>query len=379
MAALLTIEAQNTEKLALYLGECRDLSIPVLPPDVNESDLAFAVTKEGVRFGLSAVKNVGEGAVASIVKARENLGRITNLFLLCEHIDLRLANKRVIESLIKAGAFDSLSEGNDKQTVDRAQLFAVVDPSIEHGSRVQRDRAEGQSDLFGKSQEEPSMGAIKMEAVPRWTESEQLSFEKAVLGLYLSGHPIVRFHNELKRFGAINTIESSVSRSDASIGGIISACRHLRTKKGARMAVFMLEDTHGSVEVVVFPEAFARCSKFIENDTLVVVRGKFEKDKESSKLLANEVFPVTALREKLNQEMTIRLSVPPHNQDTFKKLTSVLASHSGDRSVSIEIDFRDRDRPLRVYAETRRIKIEVTENLAKEVEKLCGAGSVIFR
>ena len=379
MAALLTIEAQNTEKLALYLGECRDLSISVLPPDVNESDLAFAVTKEGVRFGLSAVKNVGEGAVASIVKARENLGRITNLFLLCEHIDLRLANKRVMESLIKAGAFDSLSEGNDEQAVDRAQLFAVVDRAIEHGSRVQRDRAEGQSDLFGESQEEPSMGAIKMEAVPRWTESEQLSFEKEVLGLYLSGHPIVRFHNELKRFGAINTIESSVSRSDASIGGTISACRHLRTKKGARMAVFMLEDTHGSVEVVVFPEVFARCSKFIENDTLVVVQGKFEKDEESAKLLANEVFPVAALREKLNQEMTIRLSIPPHNQDTFKKLTSVLASHSGDRNVSIEIEFHDRDRPLRVYAETSRIKIKVTENLAKEVEKLCGAGSVIFR
>ena len=153
MAALLTIESQNTDKLATYLGECREAGVPVLPPDINRSLLAFTVEEAGVRFGLGAVKNVGEGAIASMLASREKHGRLTSLYTLCEDLDLRLVNKRVLESLTKAGAFDSLG-GSDPAWADaaavakRARLLASVDRAIEHGGRMQRDQQQGQSQLF---------------------------------------------------------------------------------------------------------------------------------------------------------------------------------------------------------------------------------------
>ncbi len=161
----MTIEAQNTDKLAVYLQECRDRSIPVLPPDINKSQLAFTVTPEGVRFGLTAVKNVGEGAIASILGARAALGRITSLHALCETLDLRLVNKRVFESLVKAGAFDSLATGREASLGEvRARLMATIDLACEYGVRHQRDRELGQAQLFGgagrpaKARPMPSQG-----------------------------------------------------------------------------------------------------------------------------------------------------------------------------------------------------------------------------
>src|SRR5262245_16187454 len=186
MAALLTIEAANTDKLAMYLGECRELGIPILPPDVNSSELAFTVVNEGVRFGLCAVKNVGEGAVLSMLAVRAEKGRIESIFTLCEQVDQRLVNKRPIESLVKAGAFDSLASGAVPHR--RARLFAAVDKAIEHGSRHQRDREKGQDSLFGfggGTDGDADATAIPLPDAPAWTEAQQLAFEKEALGLYM--------------------------------------------------------------------------------------------------------------------------------------------------------------------------------------------------
>src|SRR5687768_16632395 len=201
MAALLTIEAANTDKLAMYLGECRDLGIPILAPDVNSSELAFTVIKEGVRFGLSAVKNVGEGAILSMLAVRRDLGGIDSLFTLCEHADLRLVNKRVLESLVKAGALDSLlPESAGTVASRRARLFAAVDKAIENGGRHQRDRDKGQSQLFGGAADDgPAVIATLPDAAP-WTEIQQLAGEKEALGLYMSGHPLDRYGAELAAF-----------------------------------------------------------------------------------------------------------------------------------------------------------------------------------
>src|SRR6185436_8994686 len=187
MAALLTIEAANTEKLAMYLGECRELGIPILQPDVNRSELAFTVAKDGVRFGLCAVKNVGEGAVLSILAVRKELGRIDSLHTLCEHADLRLVNKRVLESLIKAGALDSLACEQHRSVRDRRScLFAAVDKAIEHGGRYQRNREDGKVSFFDLDQDGQSPEAIRLPDAPAWTEAQQLASEKEALGLYMS-------------------------------------------------------------------------------------------------------------------------------------------------------------------------------------------------
>jgi DNA polymerase-3 subunit alpha len=245
MAALLTIEAANTDKLAMYLGECRELGIPILQPDVNASELAFTVAKEGVRFGLCAVKNVGEGAVLSILAVRKALGRIDSLHTLCEHADLRLVNKRVLESLVKAGALDSMAGEQHRPVRDRrACLFAAVDRAIEHGGRHQRDRDKGQSQLFGGADGDEGGGAVKLPDAAPWTEAQQLASEKEALGLYMSGHPLERFSEELKVFGA------------KRVGAIDSGLLPLKTQKLDRLFFYMLDDIAGCLEVVVFPEPF---------------------------------------------------------------------------------------------------------------------------
>ena len=182
-AALLTIESQNTDKLALYLGECRERGIPVLPPDINESQLRFTVTPKGVRFGLTAIKNVGEGAIESLLDVRKKQGRIASLHELCEELDLRLVNKRVFESLVKAGAFDAISGAPDMPTLNlRPRLMAAIDAACEHGARLQRDRNEGQAQLFGGFGEADGaaagvgggLAAAPLPDAKPWTEAEQL-------------------------------------------------------------------------------------------------------------------------------------------------------------------------------------------------------------
>jgi DNA polymerase-3 subunit alpha len=376
MAALLTIEAANTEKLAMYLGECRDLGIPILAPDINSSQLAFTVERDGVRFGLGAVKNVGEGAILSMLSARAELGRIDSLFVLCECIDQRLVNKRPLESLVKAGAFDSLTDGPIRSR--RARLFAAIDRAIEHGGRHQRDREDGMVSFFDLPHDGNEPIAIPLPDAPPWTEAQQLAFEKEALGLYMSGHPLERFSDELKAFGAQRIAELTGSLADVWVGGIVSGLRPLKTKKGDRMAVFVLDDIAGGIEVVVFPEAFAKHASLIAADAMVLVRGKFEKDDESARLVATEMLSIAALRERTAREVAIHLSVPPHGRPTFEALAELFSRHRGDRRVSLELDVKGQPKPLRVRADVAQ-RVRPSERLVEEVEQICGSGSVVIR
>jgi DNA polymerase-3 subunit alpha len=378
MAALLTIEAANTDKLAMYLGECRDLGIPILPPDINTSQLAFTVEQEGVRFGLCAVKNVGEGAILSMLGVRKELGRIDSLYTLCEQVDQRLVNKRPLESLVKAGAFDSLVPAGTIPS-RRARLFAAVDKAIEHGSRHQRDRDKGQNQLFGGGGEGDAEtgGTIALADVTPWTETQQLGFEKESLGLYMSGHPLERFTEELKTFGAQRVAELSASLADVWVAGIVSGLRPLKTKKGDRMAVFMLDDIAGGVEVVVFPETFGKHGHLIATDAMLLVRGKFEKDEESARLVATELQPISLLKERTTREVVIHLKASSRN--TMEALAELLSRHRGDRRVSLELDVKHNGGPaLRVRADVAQ-RVKPSERLVEEVEQLCGVGSVVLR
>jgi DNA polymerase-3 subunit alpha len=404
-AALLTIEAANTDKLALYLGECRDRSIPVLPPDINESQLRFTVEAgKGVRFGLTAIKNVGEGAIASLLDVRKKQGRIGSLYELCEDLDLRLANKRVFESLTKAGAFDSLARGTAYEGLPtlalRPRLMATLDGACEHGARMQRSRESGQNNLFGGADETPEGGssalAMLAEATP-WTETEQLGFEKETLGLYWSGHPIDRYAVELKEFGARSTVELADApvvaapaeawgpggrkpmEPDTSIGGIVAAVRQLKTRKGDRMAVFTLEDALGGVEIITFPETFARSVSLIETGTLVLVRGKLERDDESARILATEIVPIDTVRERLAREVAIRVKMPA-GRSVFEQLGEVFSRHRGDRRVSFEMELASDPKRLRVRADvSSQIRVRPSPALVAEVEQIVGAGAVSLR
>src|SRR5262245_46911698 len=409
-AALLTIESQNTDKLALYLAECRERGVPVLPPDVNESQLRFTVESgRGVRFGLAAIKNVGERAIESLIDVRQKQGRIASLTALCEDLDLRLVNKRVFESLVKAGAFDSLARGTPYAELPssslRPRLFAAIDAVCEHGARMQRDRSEGQAQLFGAfgggedgaSAAAGGAAAMRLPEAAPWSDAEQLAFEKETLGLYLSGHPVDRYAASLKQLGAktIGDLVTSpvTSPSDngwgpkgpkpiepeTSLGGIIATVRPLKTRKGDRMAVFTLEDSQGNLEVVVFPEAFQRSATMIEAGKLVLVRGRVERDEEIVRMLAADVAPLDTVRERLAREVAIHLRRPA-DRTVLEALGEIFARHRGDRRISFEVEAGEPPNRLRVTLDvTAQIRVAPTSALVAEVEQVVGAGSVELR
>jgi DNA polymerase-3 subunit alpha len=385
-ASLFTIEAQNTEKLAMYIAEARERGIPVLPPDVNESELRFTVVPEGVRFGLTAIKGLGEGAIRAILDVRASLGRITSLHQLCEELDLRLCNKRVFEALVKSGACDALIPKGVALTAGRATLHGAIDGALEHGGRTQRDRERGQADLFGGDGE--GLTIIQLPDSPPWTEMELLGFEKEALGLYLSGHPIDRHADDLRALGArtvgdlmLGDLPPSSDGSpgrllveDVHVGGIVSGLRPLKTRKGDPMCVFTLEDNQGAVEVVVFPETFARYRTACENGALLLVRGKFERDEESARLQATEVLPLAQLRERLGRGVRIRLKADTP-RETIGELWDLVSAHRGDRPLAIEVDVNGDHTLVRLDVNSS-IRVRPSEQFVAAVEKLCGPGAV---
>jgi DNA polymerase III subunit alpha len=389
-ASLFTIEAQNTDKLATYIAEARERGIPVLPPDLNASQLRFTVVPEGVRFGLTAIKGLGEGAIQSILDVRRATGRITSLHQLCESLDLRLVNKRVLEALVKAGACDALIPQGVKLTAGRALLFGALDSAIEHGGRTQRDRDLGQTSLFGGDEDGGGVSIIRLPDSAPWTEMELLGYEKEALGLYLSGHPIDRHADDLRAFGArtvgdltLGDLPPSTDGSpgrlvveDVHVGGIVSGLRPLKTKKGDPMCVFTLEDHQGAVEVVVFPETYGRFRTACENGALLLVRGKFERDEESARLQATEVLPLSLLREKLSRGVRIRLK-PETPRETIGQLWDVVAEYRGDRPLAIEVVVNGGEARTVVRIDVNpSIRVRPSEQFVAAVERLCGQGTV---
>jgi DNA polymerase-3 subunit alpha len=380
MAALLTIESQSSDKVALYLAECRELGVPVLPPDINQSQWQFIVQPDGVRFGLGAVKGAGEGAIRSILETRDALGgAVTSLFALAEHVDLRLVNKKVIESLIKAGAFDGLApEGRETYRAWRPRLIAGLDRVLDHGSRHQRDRDQGQELLFGAVPEAISdLDAAALPVVPAWSETEALAFEKEALGLYMSGHPLQRYIPALTAAGGRRLSDLTQSEPDVALGGVIVGVRQLRTKRGDRMAAFTLEDEAAKVEAVVFPEAFAKYGGQVVDDALVLVRGKYERDEDTGRLVVSEITPLDLVRERAVRDVEIRL---PRGcpRDALRRVADLIDRHPGDRRVSLVVEVNGAGPALRVRASTAR-RIRPSDHFVRAVEAVCGAGSVSLK
>jgi DNA polymerase-3 subunit alpha len=381
MAALLTIESENSDKIAMYLDECRELGVPVLPPDINRSELAFVVQPDGVRFGLGAVKGAGQGAIQSVLDARRELGgAIRSLFALVEHVDLRLVNKKVLEALTKAGALDGLAaQGRENYLGWRARLVAGIDRVLDHGSRHQKDRSQGQELLFGGGESgHSSDDEASMPPVRPWTETEALAGEKEALGLYMSGHPLQRYAEALTTAGARKLSALTQSEADVSIGGGVGGLRLLKTKRGDRMAVFMLEAEDGKVETVMYPEAFGRFGHLVTADAMVLVRGKYERDDETSKLVVAEITPLEVVRERAVREVEITLSGKGLGKDLMRQVAAVLERHPGDRRVSFVVQVNGGGPTLRVRAATAR-RVRPTDNCVREIEAVCGPGSVHLR
>jgi DNA polymerase-3 subunit alpha len=356
------------------------MAVPILAPDVNVSDVRFTVDNEGIRFGLGAIKNVGELAIMSILACRAETQRIRSLHSLCENVDLRLVNKRVLEGLVKAGALDSLvrsASSESEVSNSRSKLFALIDRAVEHGNRFQKDRELGQSQLFDDLDgDSSSENGIDLPNVASWSEIQKLSYEKESLGLYFSGHPLDRYTSVLTMKGIRPIAELGVSSPSVCVGGIVTAVRQLKTRRGDAMAVFSLTDQSAGLEVVVFPEVFRRCHALTTNDTMVFVRGKFERDDETTKLIASDISLIDELVTNVAKEIKVQLTAPRHNRKTFEELAKIFSAHSGDQSISVELQVPHNGEVLKVLADLDQVRINPSLQLIEAIENVCGKGTV---
>jgi DNA polymerase III subunit alpha len=295
MAALLTSEMEKTDKIVQYMEECRSMGLRVEAPDVNLSGARFTVVSDVIHFGLAAIKNVGASAIESIVRSRDEAGRFSSLADFCARADLRLVNRRVLESLIKAGAFDSLGG-------TRAGLIEGLDQDMEAGQRSQRDRDEGQGSLFGgeafggSGNPKPASAAPSSSAaqVPEWSREELLAAEKEVLGFYLSGHPLDEYREIAARLKTVSASELATrpAASRVLLLGLVGAMTENSTKSGNRMAFATLELVDGSVPLTVFPEPYRACAVALRHRGPVLVSGRIDDSDKGRVVLAEEVKPL---------------------------------------------------------------------------------------
>jgi DNA polymerase III subunit alpha len=290
MAALMTSEMGDTDKVIKNLAECREKEIEVLAPDINESRSDFTPVGDKIRFGLAAVKNVGEKAVEVILQSRNQDGPFDSLFDFCRRVDMTAVNRRVIENLIKCGAYDSTQ-------VSRARMFGALDDAMRAGQAHQRDQASNQIDIFGMLGT-PAKGAKKpgdvYPPVTEWTSQEALAFEKEALGFYISGHPLDKYDRAITRItsGTIAALKEKAASGEVRLGGVVSALKLRNTKKGDRYGNFNLEDKTGFIEVITWPDTYKKCAGLLGADDPIFVKGRLEVGEDRMQVIANEVAPL---------------------------------------------------------------------------------------
>ena len=367
MAALLTSETGNTDKVVKYINECRELGIEVLPPDVNQSDHDFTpVGRERIRFGLGAVKNVGQSAVEAIVAARREGGPFHSLDDFCERVDLGAVNRRVIESLIRAGAMDSLPG-------TRAQLMAVVEDCMDAGQRAQADRLSGQAALFG-GLESAATGVAAARALPKvedWTQQEKLRGEKETIGFYVSGHPLDEFAWKVRELATRDTasLEGLARGDDVALCGIVSNLQRRRNKDLKPWASFQLEDRLGSVEVLVFSSRYEALQKELEPDRAVLVRGKAMPEEDGSvRINAQDVIPLDKVRVDFPSLVQIRVRLNGDFEKRARELSELVRRKPGATSVRLRLE---NPRDFVLFLDIAE-KVSPDREFRSEIERLCG-------
>jgi DNA polymerase-3 subunit alpha len=365
MAALLSSVMGTNEKIGYYIEESRRMGIAVLPPDINASISGFSVDGDSIRFGLSGVKNAGEGAIRNIIEARAKGGKFTSLVDFCARVDMRVVNKRVIESLIKCGAFDSLEW-------KRSQLLAVLDQAVEIASRRQRDEASGQLGLFGE-ETAAEVDQILPPAIDELPVEQKLALEKEMTGFYVTGHPLDQYRERMSKYVAIDQLINGQFNDGQQVktAGLIANAKRLTTKSGGLMCFATLEDFTAQIELVVFPRVLDRVGKWILPDQPVVVGGKISHNEETVKLLVEDIF---SLEEAGRCEVRIKISAEQENAVVFENLKELLLAHRGQSVVYMQlVDSR------RLIKADRQYWMEPTPEAVAAIETLLGKGTVTVR
>ena len=371
MASLLTSEMHSTDGVVKFIAECRNHNIPILPPDINESDIEFAVDGPQIRFGLVAVKNVGENAIESIIASRVEK-RFDSLFDFCERVDLKKVNKRVVEGLVKCGAFDSTG-------AKRSQMMAAVESALDYGQRVQRERNDPQMGLFDVAENQPSINAPALPEIGEWDEKQFLIFEKEALGFYLAGHPLTRYEDLLDKFTNADAI-SIKELSDGGvvrIGGLVQNSKMIKTKKGDLMAFVTIEDMHGAVEAIVFSRVFGQVRDLLVEDKPLLIQGQVQKDEQSVKILADTVIPIEAAEETWTASVHFNLEISRTDREVLTQLHDIFERHPGGCPAFLHL--RSVDHTDSVIALPEVLKLKAGGELSKEVNGFLGYHAVETR
>ncbi len=398
MAALLTSEMGNTDKLVLYLEEAKRMGMTILPPDINESDSTFTVVParldehgaggpacpevhragrddRALRCGLGIIKNVGMAAIESMVTARRTQGRFQTIQRFCEEIDLRLANRKVLESLIKAGACDSVGPS-------RAALLASLDQALEEAAHRQRDKHRGQLTLFDTLSAQPSMLPASPQAtrLREWPESQKLAFEKALLGFYVSGHPLARFEKMLRALSTATSKQLLQLAEDTTvtIGGMLTKIKLTTTKKtNEQMAVCLFEDLEGEVEVLVFPGVFAQLAPHLKMAAVVFVEGRVAIRDDRPRLIAQQIVPLEQGTSRLAKAVELILRTPGVEREFLEHLKTLLRKFPGSIPIYVTLEMPQVD-PMRLKL-AEDFRVDPHPELLEELGKLLGEEGVVVR
>ncbi|MZG54057.1 MAG: DNA polymerase III subunit alpha [Nitrospinae bacterium] len=369
--ALITSDMDNTDKVLRYIHDCREMKITVQPPDVNLSDRDFSVSDNKLVFGLGAIKNVGSKAIDNIIEARKRLEKFKSLSQLCESVDLQLANKRVFESLIKSGACDSLGQS-------RAQMLKDLQASMEQGQAKQRDRQLGQSSMFDTFDEEISKENKNGNHVEEWSETDRLKFEKESIGFYITGHPLDRFTKDLSWFTdatSASVVESGSSKT-VSIAGI--PIKHLpkTTRKGDKMGIITLEDLHGSIEVILWPEIYAEVESILLAEEPILVKGEVDSEGNLPKVIAKEVFPLVQAKQRFQGRVMIHFRTLGLEKETLLAVKEILAANKGNNDTRLH--FISPDNKERVVTVSDDLRIQPSDEVIEQIQSLLGEDAILF-
>ncbi|MFC1658523.1 DNA polymerase III subunit alpha, partial [Candidatus Omnitrophota bacterium] len=369
MTALLTSERDNTDKIVEYVNEASRMGLNVLPPDINTSEAEFKIADDtNIRFGLLAIKNVGSGAIESVVAARKAGNEFSSLEDFCGRVDLRLVNRKVIESLIKAGAFDSLG-------MNRAGMIWGLEKVLSLASRIHKEKASGQLSFFelGATQD-VFKGINGISQIKEWPEPQLLAFEKEMLGFYVSGHPLARYAKILARFRFCSTadLKQKANTEDVKVVGLIIKIKQTVTRaKGEKMAILKLEDLDGVIEVLVFPRTFQAVAKNIQPNSIVLVKGKLDLKENTPKIIANDLL----LFEDIYHLITgININISGIRDNLFESLKSRLASSAGKAPIYLHLDAPKRPRVQLLVGQE--FFVDPNEQLIDDIESLLGEGRV---
>jgi len=371
MAATLSSEIGSTEKIVKLIDDCRKMGIEVLPPDVNESGLDFKVVGGRIRFGLCAIKNVGESAIDTVIRARGEKGSFENLFDFCRDVDLRLVNKKCLESLVQAGAFDSMGS-------HRAEYMENLERAAAFGQACQARELDGQSSLFdtGGTSRGANVQYPAMTPAPPWPESEKLAREKSVLGFFVSGHPLLRYEQEIKELANVRFGDLSGFRNNSTVRacGIVTSVKKKIDKRNNTMAFIGLEDFTGKGECVVFSDPYAKYQSILQPDDMVMVIGKGESNGDLLKIIVSEVHPMDKVREKFTKGIIVTIDVNDIKENTIVRLRQVMEEHRG----SCPCYFSVRNAHSTTMFQTRRFSVDASGGFVDEVRQMLGPHSIRF-